>query len=211
MILSGQENKSQSHGEVISLEVGNQIKKYRSELKLSQEELAQKIYVTRQTVSNWENGKSYPDIHSLLMLSTLFNISLDQLIKGDVKVMKQEINKEEIARLKRLSAIFSTFLVISIILFIPLVKLMGIYGFIISSVSYLVACIFAFKIGKIKKKNNIHTYKEIVAFLDGKHLDEVQEQQEIGKRPYQKIILFVLCGLIGGVFGIILYLIEEFL
>lgn len=211
MILSGQENKSQSHGEVISLEVGNQIKKYRSELKLSQEELAQKIYVTRQTVSNWENGKSYPDIHSLLMLSTLFNISLDQLIKGDVKVMKQEINKEEIARLKRLSAIFSTFLVISIILFIPLVKLMGIYGFIISSVSYLVACIFAFKIEKIKKKNNIHTYKEIVAFLDGKHLDEVQEQQEIGKRPYQKIILFVLCGLIGGVFGIILYLIEEFL
>ena len=211
MILSGQENKSQSHGEVISLEVGNQIKKYRSELKLSQEELAQKIYVTRQTVSNWENGKSYPDIHSLLMLSTLFNISLDQLIKGDVKVMKQEINKEEIARLKRLSAICSTFLVISIILFIPLVKLMGIYGFIISSVSYLVACIFAFKIEKIKKKNNIHTYKEIVAFLDGKHLDEVQEQQEIGKRPYQKIILFVLCGLIGGVFGIILYLIEEFL
>lgn len=211
MILSGQENKSQSHGEVISLEVGNQIKKYRGELKLSQEELAQKIYVTRQTVSNWENGKSYPDIHSLLMLSTLFNISLDQLIKGDVKVMKQEINKEEIARLKRLSAIVSTFLVISIILFIPLVKLMGIYGFIISSVSYLVACIFAFKIEKIKKKNNIHTYKEIVAFLDGKHLDEVQEQQEIGKRPYQKIILFVLCGLIGGVFGIILYLIEEFL
>lgn len=211
MILSGQENKSQSHGEVISLEVGNQIKKYRSELKLSQEELAQKIYVTRQTVSNWENGKSYPDIHSLLMLSTLFNISLDQLIKGDVKVMKQEINKEEIARLKRLSAIFSTFLVISIILFIPLVKLMGIYGFIISSVPYLVACIFAFKIGKIKKKNNIHTYKEIVAFLDGKHLDEVQEQQEIGKRPYQKIILFVLCGLIGGVFGIIAYLIEKFL
>ena len=211
MILSGQENKSQSHGEVISLEVGNQIKKYRSELKLSQEELAQKIYVTRQTVSNWENGKSYPDIHSLLMLSTLFNISLDQLIKGDVKVMKQEINKEEIARLKRLSAIVSTFLVISIILFIPLVKLMGIYGFIISSVPYLVACIFAFKIGKIKKKNNIHTYKEIVAFLDGKHLDEVQEQQEIGKRPYQKIILFVLCGLIGGVFGIIAYLIEKFL
>ena len=193
------------------MEVGNQIKKYRSELNLSQEELAQKIYVTRQTVSNWENGKSYPDIHSLLMLSTLFNISLDQLIKGDVKIMKQEINKEEIAKLKRLSAIFGTFLVISIILFISLAKLMGIYGFIISSVSYLVACIFAFKIEKIKKKNNIHTYKEIVAFLDGKHLDEVQEQQEIGKRPYQKIILFVLCGLIGGVFGIILYLIEEFL
>ena len=37
-------------------------------MNLSQEELAEKIYVTRQTISNWENDKSYPDIHSLLLL-----------------------------------------------------------------------------------------------------------------------------------------------
>lgn len=56
-----------------------QIKKYRTSLNLSQEELAEKIYVTRQTISNWENDKCYPDIHSLLLLSSVFNISLDQL------------------------------------------------------------------------------------------------------------------------------------
>ena len=49
---------------------------------LSQEALAEKVYVTRQTISNWENGKSYPDIHSLLLLSSVFHVTIDQLIKG---------------------------------------------------------------------------------------------------------------------------------
>lgn len=51
------------------MELGNQIRKYRAERGLSQEELAEKVFVSRQTVSNWENDKNYPDIHSLLLLS----------------------------------------------------------------------------------------------------------------------------------------------
>ena len=74
------------------MELSIQIKKYRTELHLSQEELAEKVYVTRQTISNWENEKSYPDIHSLLLLSSLFNVSLDQLIKGDIEKMKEIIS-----------------------------------------------------------------------------------------------------------------------
>ena len=65
------------------MEIGNQIKKHRNKLKWSQEVLAEKAYVSRQTISNWENDKSYPDIHSLLILGKLFNISLDELVKGD--------------------------------------------------------------------------------------------------------------------------------
>ena len=41
------------------MNIGNQIKKYREQLKISQEELADKIFVTRQTISNWENNKNY--------------------------------------------------------------------------------------------------------------------------------------------------------
>ena len=67
-----------------SMELHAQIKKYRANMKLSQEELADRVFVTRQTISNWENGKSYPDINSLLLLSQVFDISLDQLIKGDI-------------------------------------------------------------------------------------------------------------------------------
>ena len=94
---SDQENKLLAKGGNY-MELSIQIKKYRTELHLSQEELAEKVYVTRQTISNWENEKSYPDIHSLLLLSSLFNVSLDQLIKGDIEKMKEiwkKIEKDE--------------------------------------------------------------------------------------------------------------------
>jgi transcriptional regulator with XRE-family HTH domain len=92
------------------MELHEQIKKYRTERNLSQEELAETVYVTRQSISNWETGKTYPDIHSLLLLSSFFNVSLDQLIKGDIKVMKREINETEVGKLKQYSVIYSIFL-----------------------------------------------------------------------------------------------------
>ena len=48
------------------MELGKQIKKHRQEAHLSQDELANRIYVSRQTISNWENDKSYPDVNSLV-------------------------------------------------------------------------------------------------------------------------------------------------
>ena len=57
------------------MEIGEQIKKYRTEMGLSQDRLAEKIFVSRQTISNWENNKNYPDVKSLLLLSCLFNVS----------------------------------------------------------------------------------------------------------------------------------------
>lgn len=50
-----------------------------------QEDLAEKVFVTRQTISNWENAKNYPDINSLVLLSQLFGVSLDILVKGDLE------------------------------------------------------------------------------------------------------------------------------
>ena len=75
------------------MELGKQIKKHRQEVQLSQEELAERVYVSRQTISNWENDKSYPDVNSLVLLSETFQISLDNLIKGDIEVMKDVIQK----------------------------------------------------------------------------------------------------------------------
>ena len=72
------------------MEIGNQIKLHRTELGLSQEELAARVYVSRQTLSNWETGKTYPDINSLLRLAELFQVSLDDLVKGDIKKMKEQ-------------------------------------------------------------------------------------------------------------------------
>ena len=85
-------------------------------------ELAEKVYVTRQTVSNWETGKSYPDIHSLLLLSALFDVSLDQLIKGDLETMKQEVNAADVKAMNRDAIIYTILLAATIILPAPLLK-----------------------------------------------------------------------------------------
>ena len=70
------------------MELGKQIKKYRNERSLSQDALAEKVFVSRQTISNWENEKSYPDIISVIELSNLYSISLDVLLKGDEKMIE---------------------------------------------------------------------------------------------------------------------------
>lgn len=179
------------------MELHTQIKKYRTDMNLSQEELAEKVYVTRQTISNWENNKSYPDIHSLLLLSSTFNISLDQLIKGDVKIMKAEISKSEIKRFNRDGAIFTILLVLSIVSAVPLTVFLDFYGLIIAGVIWGISMFFALRIEKFKKSNNIQTYKEIVSFTEGKRLDEIEKAQEYGKRPYQKLLLALLSGLMA--------------
>ncbi|CEN87621.1 helix-turn-helix transcriptional regulator [Paraclostridium sordellii] len=62
------------------MEIGKQVKKYRTEMKLSQDELAEKIFVSRQTISNWENNKNYPHVKSLLLLSLIFKNNIINLI-----------------------------------------------------------------------------------------------------------------------------------
>ena len=185
------------------MEIGSQIKKLRNAQGLSQEELAEKIYVTRQTISNWENEKSYPDIHSLLALSSIFEISLDQLIKGDIEIMKQEISKEEVRRFNRMGRLFAVLFFASIIIFFPLVVFLKIPGIIIWAIFYMVTLVVAFRVEKLKKSNDIHTYKEIVAFSEGKTLDEIQKQREIGKRPYQTALKLLVGGCIGAVIAAI--------
>ena len=65
------------------MELGQILKNARTDAGISQNELAQRIGVSRQTVSNWENGRSYPDIGSLIKLSNLYGLSLDALLKQD--------------------------------------------------------------------------------------------------------------------------------
>ena len=187
------------------MEIGKQIKKYRMKMKFSQEELSEKIFVSRQTISNWENNKNYPDVKSLLLLSSLFNVSLDILIKGDLEEMKEQIKKEDIDKFKRDSNIFTILFILTMISVVPLMKFMGKkYGVVIWSIIFIASMYYAIKVDKHKKNNNIQTYREIVAFLDGKNLDEVQKHQEYGKRPYQKCALVIGFALLTIVITIIM-------
>lgn len=61
------------------------------------------MYVSRQTVSSWENGKTYPDVQSPLLLSEIFGASVDSLIKGDVETMNEPIERDVVI-IRRLGA-----------------------------------------------------------------------------------------------------------
>lgn len=180
------------------MEIKNQIRAYRSQLGMSQEELGEAVYVTRQTVSNWETGKSYPDIQSLLRLSSLFGISLDQLIKGDVEQMKEKISNSEIRDFNRLSNVFSLMMLISLLAWAPLAHFLGWWGIALAALLFAVTLWLAFKVEKEKQKYDIQSYKEIVAFLEGRRLDEISKAQEVAKRPYQKVLLTIGSASLGA-------------
>lgn len=75
------------------MQLGQAIAQIRKERGLTQEAFAKMYNVTRQTVSNWENEKSYPDLSTLVKISDEFNVSLDILLKGDFRIVK-DIDKK---------------------------------------------------------------------------------------------------------------------
>lgn len=68
--------------------IGEKLKEARLKKNMTQEEVAEKIFVSRQSISNWENNKTYPDIGNVIALSDLYEISLDELLKGSDNFMK---------------------------------------------------------------------------------------------------------------------------
>lgn len=190
------------------MEIGKQIKKYRTDRKLSQEELAERIFVSRQTISNWENDKNYPDMKSLLLLSSLFNVSLDILVKGDLEEMKKEIKKEEISKFEKDGKIFTILLIADIVLVVPLMKIFGKnIGFLIFILIWLVSMYYASKVERHKKNNDVKTYKELNAFLEGRTLEGNEKYIEYGKRPYQPWAIALGVGLITAVVAFIMAII----
>ena len=71
------------------MRLGQTITDIRKERKMTQEEFARIFHVTRQTVSNWEKEKNYPDLETLIFMSDEFNISLDVMLKEDKKMAKK--------------------------------------------------------------------------------------------------------------------------
>ena len=189
------------------MNVGARIKKHREKQNISQDELALKVFVSRQTISNWETNKSYPDIKSLTMLSNIFHVTLDDFIKGDIEEMKRIVSKEKIEKFNIMSYIFLVEMLIVMFSAYPLFTLDGYIGVIIWALFFVITFVTAIVIEKFKKKNDIQTYKEIIAFMENKSLSYEEVQQEIGKRNYQKILLTILTGLIT----FIIFIIEIFI
>ena len=73
---------------MIKTEIGDKILKARKNADLTQNQLAEMLGVSRQSVSNWENNRAYPDIISVIKISDICKISLDSLLKNDEKMIK---------------------------------------------------------------------------------------------------------------------------
>lgn len=99
------------------MKIGDQLKKARMDKNMTQEEVAEKIFVSRQSISNWENNKTYPDIGNVIALSDLYQISLDELLKGSDNFMEHLEESTDIVRSnKKLMAIIIVALLVMILL-----------------------------------------------------------------------------------------------
>ncbi|KXT60107.1 MULTISPECIES: helix-turn-helix domain-containing protein [Lactococcus] len=181
------------------MKIGKRIREYRKIYNLSQEQLADKIFVSRQTVSNWENDKTYPDIQSIISLAILFNISLDEFIREDLEEMKMKINNKKAnkrADIYSLIMICSTILAslsIGLVVALPESKLI----LIVPIILFLPALWSSFVLEKFKRNNDLKTYKEILAFSKNKDKDieTLRERREAKGIEIEKSI--IVLGYVG--------------
>ncbi|WP_080800596.1 helix-turn-helix transcriptional regulator [Arabiibacter massiliensis] len=191
------------------MELASQIKRHRSELGLSQEELAAKIYVTRQTVSNWETDRTYPDVESLLLLSVLFDVTVDELIKGDMEAMKEAIANDW-KKMAYLAWGGFAFVIIGCALFIGGFNVWG-WGIVPSAIIALL--VWGIGMGMLavvehlKKQNDVVTYRELVAYSKGEPIDRDNPKSRRARqhRVLKGVLLTLAAAAVGFVVGYLMY------
>lgn len=198
------------------MDISNQIKTRREAMGLSQEQLAEKPYVSRQTISNWERDKTYPDVQSLLMLSILFDTSIDTLVKGDVTVMEEAVERDR----KRLGTRMLWLAVLMLALLAAAFALIlspafawmeGAWGIgAAAAVAFLpavAALVVATVLERIKRENDLVTYREILAFMNGEAEIE-RDPRVLPRRAWPTkhrlaydLLTFLAAALVGGALG----------
>lgn len=169
------------------MNIGNKIKTYRKVRGLSQEALAKKVYVSRQTISNWETNKGYPDIQNILLLSVLFDVSVDELVKGDLNAMKEKLaNKKVNAQM----SMYTWMMLISAVLGAISIGLVFFFEgsmavVLIPIICFMIMFFSASKVERLKSNQNLKTYAEIVAFTEGRNVDEQRQKRNQVKDKWE--------------------------
>lgn len=189
------------------MNISQQIKKYREKNNISQEELAEILFVSRQTISNWETKKTYPDLRSLLMMSDYFKTSLDELVKGDLIIIKQNESAQSLNNWGILA--FGSLILILVGVGIIISKDINlIYSMPIILLS--IFSVFAFyKVEKIKKDENIQTYKEVKAYMENRSLSETKKEIEVENRQKNRLKSIVFKVLSGAFIGVVILLLVD--
>ncbi len=181
------------------MNIGSKIRQYRLAATMSQEELAERLFVSRQTLSNWENNKTTPDIRSMVYLSEVFGISLDELVSVDVSPA-EDVPQTYIRQYRNQRCILRILLV-AVIATLPLLMWLpddsGAVFWLGLSVA-ATGCIL--RLEWLRRKYDIQTHCEIKAFLSGKRLNRLESAVERGKRPYQKVLRWICYAQLFAVF-----------
>lgn len=118
------------------MKFGEQLKNERHQLGLTQEVVAEKLFVSRQTISSWETGRTYPDIDSLIALSQFYHISLDRLLKEDNGMVEDIRRKTALKESKMVLA--TSFMVNVLLLGLVLLNMAKIKGFMFDTYALLI-------------------------------------------------------------------------
>jgi transcriptional regulator with XRE-family HTH domain len=101
------------------MEFSEKLQQFRKEKGITQEQLAEKLYVSRTAISKWESGRGYPSIESLRAISKLFSISIDDLLSGEELITIAEADNKEQARNMR-DLLFGVFdCIVALLFFLP--------------------------------------------------------------------------------------------
>lgn len=193
------------------MELGQRIRNHRTALGLSQDELASRIYVSRQTISSWENDKTYPDVQSLLLLATVFDATIDELVRGDVDTMKETIERD-VHLMKRLGAVMVGFLVLMMLTCVWWTYQVSVADLpfgqtlptaLLALVLWGIAMFASVWVDRLKKEHDLVTYQEILAFWNGW---DVNRNTERGRRErliprWMKVVRIIGFALIGAAVG----------
>lgn len=132
------------------MEIGNKILELRKKLNITQEDLADKVGVSRQTISKWELGETSPDLKQAKELSKVFNVSLDELIDNDVK----SVITEKVSNTEKLAGL--------------ILKILKIFGILIITFLAIIVISSILLIHVRKKEEGRLIEKSITCTLDGK-------------------------------------------
>lgn len=118
------------------MRLGERLKEYRNQEGLSQEQLAEKLNVSRQAVTKWENDKGIPDIDNLIVISDELNLSLDELLKGNENV-KEKIISDSSAKKWHILVIVYLVAIIAYITYFAIRHKIFMIGFLIATLFML--------------------------------------------------------------------------
>lgn len=199
------------------MELARRIREHRERLGMSQGELAKAVFVTRNTISNWETDRTYPDVQSLLLLSNLFGTSIDALVREDSKVMRDSL-AAGVKRMNRLGVVMMVFGLACVAWVIVGIAMdWGLAPIVVPATAlFIPASIAAFLIDKMRHDNQLYAYQSVEAYLAGEDPDvnnpynRRASEHWIAKRIALTVLLIIVgicCG--WGAAGIIARLLGN--